>query len=130
MTKIVNQKRYSEEFKRKVMEEVRQGKWSTPYAAAKAYGVRPITISAWMDAAGLTHLRGRTVEVKTLGEVSEIHRLRKENRILREQLLDEILSHRAAVKTLEAAGREFGFAVADCRDGTLKVVAVNKPESV
>ena len=130
MTRIVNQKRYSEEFKRKVMEEVRQGKWSTPYAAAKAYGVRPITISTWMDAAGLTHLRGRTVEVKTLGEVSELHRLRKENRSLREQLLDEILSHRADVKTLEAAGREFGFVVAAYRDKTLNAVAAVRSESV
>jgi transposase-like protein len=130
MTRIVNQKRYSEEFKRKVMEEVRQGKWGTPYAAAKAYGVRPITISAWMDAAGLSHLRGRTVEVKTLSEVSELHKLRKENRRLREQLLDEILSHRADVKTLEVAGREFGFAVASYRAKALNDVAVIRPESV
>lgn len=130
MTRVVNQKRYSEEFKRKVMEEVRQGKWSTPYAAARAYGVRPITISTWMDAAGLSHLRGRTVEVKTLGEVSELHKLRKENRRLREQLLDEILCHRADIKTLEAAGREFGFAVAAYRDRTLNAVAFIKPESV
>lgn len=130
MTRVVNQKRYSEEFKRKVMEEVRQGKWSTPYAAARAYGVRPITISTWMDAAGLSHLRGRTVEVKTLGEVSELHKLRKENRRLREQLLDEILCHRADIKTLEAAGREFGFAVAAYRDRTLNAVDFIKPESV
>ena len=130
MTRVVNQKRYSEEFKRKVMEEVRQGKWSTPYAAAKAYGIRPITISTWMDAAGLSHLRGRTVEVKTLGEVSELHKLRKENMRLREQLLDEILSHRADVRTLEVAGREFGFEVAAYRDKTLNSIAVVRQERV
>lgn len=130
MTRIVNQKRYSEAFKRKVIDEFRQGKWATPYAIAHAYGMRPITASSWIDAAGLTHLRGRTVEVKTLGEVSELHKLRKENRMLREQLLDEVLSHRADVKTLEEAGREFGFAVAAYRDKVLNAVTDTRPVGV
>lgn len=109
MRRVVNQKRYSDEFKRKVIEEFRQGKWDTPYAVAKAYGMRPITVSCWIDAAGLTHLRGRTVEVKTLGEVSELRRLRKENARLRDQLLDEVLSCRMERAMLIAAGREYGF---------------------
>ena len=49
---------------------------------------------------------------------------------MREQLLDEILSHRADVKTLEVAGREFGFAVAAYRDKALNGVADIRPEGV
>ena len=94
MAKVVNLKRYSEAFKSKVMEEFRQGKWATSYAVAKAYGMRPATVRSWIDAAGLTHLRGRTVEVKTLGEASELKHLRRENRRLRDQLLDEVLACR------------------------------------
>ena len=115
MPRIVNQKRYSEEFKRKVMEEFRQGKWATPYAIARAYGMRPITAQGWIDAAGLTHLRGRTVEIKTLSEVSELHRLRKENKKLRDQLLEEVLSCREERAVLVAAGKEYGFSVAEFR---------------
>lgn len=111
-----NPKRYSEEFKRLLLEEMRQGKWRSPYAAGKAYGIRPITISSWMDAAGMTHLRHRTVEVKTLSEVSELNKLRKVNRTLRDQLLDEVLARREDLAVLDAAGRKYGFSPAVFRE--------------
>ncbi len=109
MRKAIHQKRYSEEFKRKVLDEFRQGKWATAYAVAKAYGIRGMTVTSWIDAAGLTHLRGRAVEVRTLGEVSELNRLRKENKELRNQLLDEVLACREERAMLIAAGDEYGF---------------------
>lgn len=121
MAKIVNQKKYSEAFKRKVIDEFRQGKWATPYAIAHAYGMRPITASSWIDAAGLSHLRGRTVEIKTLGEVTELHRLRKENKKLREQLLDEVLARRNEESLLTAAAAEYGFSVVEFRTKHLDV---------
>ena len=110
MPRKVNQKRYSEEFKRMLMDEIRQGKWASAHAAAKAYGISPITVSGWMDAAGLTHLRNRTVEIKTLSEVSELIKLRKANRVLRDQLLDEVLARREDLAVLDAAGKKYGFA--------------------
>lgn len=116
MPRKVNQRRYSEEFKRMLLEEIRQGKWASPYAAGKAYGIRPISISSWMDAAGMTHLRHRTVEVKTLSEVSELNKLRKVNRTLRDQLLDEVLARREDLAVLDAAGRKYGFSPAVFRE--------------
>jgi len=107
MIKIVNQKRYSGAFKRQLLEEIRTGKWSTPSAAGKAYNIRSITVSRWMDEGGLTHLRGRRMEIKTLNEQTELQRLRKENKKLREQLLNEILDHRIDQATLEIIEREF-----------------------
>lgn len=115
MPRKMQQKRYSEEFKRKVVEEFRQGKWDTPYAIARAYDMMPATARAWIDASGLTHLRSRTIEIKTLGEVSELYRLRKENKRLRDQLLDEVLSCREERAMLVAAGKEYGFSVAEFR---------------
>ena len=109
MARTVNRKRYSEEFKRKILDEYRQGKWDTPYAIARAYGKRPMTVSGWIDAAGLAYLRSRTVFVKTLGEVSELQRLRKENRKLRNQLLDEVLACRQERSLFEAAAAAYGF---------------------
>ena len=123
MPRKVNQKRYSEEFKRMLLEEMRQGEWASPHAAAKAYGIRPITVSGWMDAAGLTHLRRRTVEVKTLSEVSELVKLRRTNRILRDQLLDEVLARREDLAILDAAGRKYGFKPAVFREELRKSAA-------
>ena len=40
MTRVVNQRRYSEAFKRQVLDEIRVGKWSTPYASVRA-SLRP-----------------------------------------------------------------------------------------
>ena len=68
MSQRINQRRYSEAFKQKVLEEYRQGKWATPYEIAKAYGMSQVTAVAWIDAAGLEHLRNRRVLVHTLGE--------------------------------------------------------------
>jgi transposase-like protein len=116
MPRKVNQRRYSEEFKRLLLEEMRQGKWASPYAAGKAYGIRPVSISSWMDAAGMTHLRHRTVEIKTLSEVSELNKLRKVNRTLRDQLLDEVLARREDLAVLDAAGRKYGFSPAVFRE--------------
>ena len=109
MPRIINQKRYSEAFKRMILDEIRSGKWAAPHAAAKAYGIMPATVSGWMDAAGLTHLRRRTVEVKALSEVSELYKLRKENRSLRDRLLDEVLMRREDLSVLDAAGKKYGF---------------------
>ena len=120
MNKIYNQKRYSDEFKRKVLEEFKQGKWATPYAVAKAYNIRPITIAKWIDDAGLSHLRGRTIEIKTLSEVSELRRLRAENRKLRNHLIDEIIARREDTQVLLSASKEFSFDIVAFRN---KVIA-------
>ena len=106
-----------------LMDEMRQGKWASPHAAGKAYGIRPITVSGWMDDAGLTHLRHRTVEIKTLSEVSELAKLRKTNRTLRDQLLDEVLARREDLAVLEAAGRKYGFTPAAFREEIKKAAA-------
>ena len=116
MPRKTSQKRYSEEFKRMLMEEMRQGKWGSPRAAARAYGIGSITVLRWMDDAGMTHLRQRTVEVKTLREVSELVKLRRANRALRDQLLDEVLARREDLAVLEAAGRKYGFSPAAFRE--------------
>lgn len=123
MPRKINQKRYSEEFKRMLLEEIRQGKWASPHAAGKAYGISPITISSWMDAAGLTHLRQRTVEIKTLSEVSELIKLRRANRVLRDQLLDEVIARREDLAVLEAAGKKYGFEPAAFREELKKGTA-------
>ena len=104
-----DKKRYSEAFKLKVMEELRDGKWKTVAEAAEKYGVSASAVSYWMKRLGFEHLKGRIIYVKTTSEVDEIKRLKDENRKLRSMLADEIIDHkidevalRIACKRLDA----------------------------
>ena len=73
-----DKKRYSEAFKLKVMEELRDGKWKTVADAAQAYGVSAQGVRYWMKRLGFEHLNGRIIYVKTTSEIDEIKRLKAE----------------------------------------------------
>ena len=88
-----DKKRYSEAFKLKVMEELRDGKWKTVADAAQAYGVSVQGVRYWMKRLGFEHLNRRIIYVKTRTELDEIKRLKAENKLLRQQLADEVLDH-------------------------------------
>lgn len=96
-----------------MLEEYRQGKWATPYEIAKAYGMSQVTAVAWVDAAGLEHLRNRRVLVHTLGEVSELQRLRIENKQIRTMLVDEMIKRHDVMRMLEAAVSRLGMKVSE-----------------
>ncbi len=87
----MNQKRYSEAFKRHVCEEIKEGKWSSTNEAAKAYNIGTKTVIDWVDELGCGHLRQRRIEVKTPKEVSEIARLKAELKKTKEMFCDEVL---------------------------------------
>ena len=98
-----DKKRYSEAFKLKVMEELRDGKWTTVADAAQACGVSAQGVRYWMERLGFEHLNGRTIYVKTASEIDEIKRLRTEVRQLKERLADEVLDHKIDEAALRIA---------------------------
>lgn len=102
-------KRYSQGFKLKVMEELRDGKWKTVAEAALAYGVTPKSIRNWMKRLGFDYLNGRIIYVKTRAELDEIKRLKDENKRLKMQLADEILDHKIDEVALQIACRNLGI---------------------
>ena len=106
---LPGQKRYSEAFKLKVMEELRDGKWKSIGEASIAYGVSTTGISKWMKALGFEYLKGRMIYVKTHSELDEIKRLKSELKRLKMQLADEILNHKIDEVTLEIACRRLGI---------------------
>ena len=106
---LPGQKRYSEAFKLKVMEELRDGKWKSIAEASLAYGVSTTGISKWMKALGFEYLKGRMVYVKTHSELDEIKRLREEVKRLKIQLADEILDHKIDKVTLDIACQRLGI---------------------
>ena len=106
---LPSQKRYSEAFKLKVMEELRDGKWKTIGEASVAYGVSTTGISKCMKALGFEYLKGRMIYVKTHTELDEIKRLKAENRRLKQQLADEVLGRKIEEVTLRFACRSLGI---------------------
>ena len=105
---IKDKKRYSEAFKLKVLEEIRDGKWKTATEASLAYGLGPTTVYPWMRKLGFEHLNGRIIYVKTTSEVDEIKRLKAEVRKLKERLADEVLDHKIDEVALRIACRNLG----------------------
>ena len=103
-----DKKRYSEAFKLKVMEELRDGKWKTVADAAQAYGVSETGVRYWMKTLGFAHLNGRMIYVKTTTEIDEIKRLKAENKRLKERLADEVLDHKIDEVALRIACRNLG----------------------
>ena len=53
--------RYSEAFKLKVMEELRDAKWKSVKEAATAYGIAEMSVYNWMHKLGFEHLKGRYI---------------------------------------------------------------------
>jgi len=99
---------YSDAFKRKVLEEIKNGKWESASEAARAYGMHKQIICTWMDKYGYGHLKGRRYKVVTLEEKDLLAELKAENKKLRSMLLDEIVAHRVDEATMMVACRELG----------------------
>lgn len=64
--------RYSEAFKIKVMEELRDKKWKSVKEAATAYGIAEMSVYNLMHKLGFGHLKGRLIYVKTRTETDRI----------------------------------------------------------
>lgn len=103
--------RYSEAFKLKVMEELRDAKWKSVKEAATAYGIAEMSVYNWMRKLGFEHLKGRIVYVKTRTELDRIRELEAEVVRLRQALADEVLDHRLDEAFLRIACRRAGTTV-------------------
>jgi len=104
----MQQKRYSEAFKRYVCEEIKNCKWSSTCEAASAYNIRNTTVARWLDDLGYAHIRQRTIHVSTPTEVSELAKLKAEIKQLKAQLFDAMLDSRIERATLKVACKQLG----------------------
>lgn len=107
--------RYSEAFKLKVLEELRDAKWKTVLEAAQAYGVSSAAIYKWMHKLGFEYLKGRLIIVKTKTELDRIKELEAQVLQLKQSLADEVLEHKIDVEFLKIACKRAGTTVKDLK---------------
>ena len=70
--------RYSEAFKRQVVEEIATGKYSSVYQAQQAYGIRGnATVTKWIRKYGRDDLLPRRIRIETMEEIDQLKEARK-----------------------------------------------------
>ena len=104
----MQQKRYSDAFKRHVCEEIKRGKWTSTREAASAYNITNKTVAKWLDTLGYAHIRQRVTHVNTPEEASETARLKAEIKQLKAQLFDVMLEDRINRAALKVACAQLG----------------------
>ena len=83
---------YSDDFRRKVVQEVVSGKWTGFTHAQRVYGIKgSVTVRNWMERYGYGHLLERIVVMKSSEEVNEVKKLTAEVKRLKESLADVYL---------------------------------------
>lgn len=110
-----DKKRYSEAFKLRIMEELRDGKWKSATEAARAYGIAEMSVYNWMHKLGFEHLKGRLIYVKTRTELDRIKELEEQVLRLKQTLADEVLDHKLDQAFLRIACQRAGTTVEEIK---------------
>ena len=104
--------RYTECFKRQVVDEIEAGRFESAGEARRHYGIGgSTTVMKWIRRYGKNHLLPKVIIVQTPDEKREIERLRKELTQAKAALGDQQIRQWIVEKQLELAGREYGFEV-------------------
>ncbi len=106
--------RYSEAFKRQVVEEISSGKFSSAYKAEKAYGIRGnATVTKWIRKYGREDLLPRRIRIETMEEIDQLKEARTRIRELEAALADAHIDHCLEHAFLEIACERMGTGLAD-----------------
>ena len=105
--------RYSEAFRRRVVEALETGECASVSAAQRRYGIGgAMTIGKWVRRLGKNHLLAKVVRVETIDEQREVERLRAQVRALEHALAQTRMQQLVAEAQLEVVCREQGLDVA------------------
>lgn len=86
--------RYSEAFKRQVVDEVARGKYSSPYKAQQAYAIRgTTTVYKWIRKYGREDLLPKRIRIETMEEIDHLKEARKRIKELEAALADAHIDH-------------------------------------
>ena len=86
--------RYSEAFKKQVVDEIARGKFTSSYKAQKAYGIRgQMTVTKWIRKYGREDLLSKRIRIETMEEVDHLKAARKRIKELEAALADAHIDH-------------------------------------
>lgn len=101
--------RYSEAFKRQVVDELERGKHATVASASRAYGINGSeTVLAWVRKYGRADLLPKVVRIQTLKERDELKEARKRIRDLEAAVADAHIDYCLEKGFLQAACDRLG----------------------
>ena len=100
--------RYSDCFKRSVIEEIEKNGLSIEECRRKYAIGGATTIQKWLKKYGKNHLLNKIVRVETIDEIQEINALKKENKALKEAFANLSLKNLVLETYLEEFGKETG----------------------
>lgn len=106
--------RYSEAFKRQVVDEIARGKFSSTYKAMQAYGIRGAeTVTNWIKKHGRSDLLPKRIRIETMNEVDHLKAARKRIKELEAALADAHIDHCLEHAFLEIACERMDIPLAD-----------------
>lgn len=106
--------RYSEAFKRQVVDEIARGKFSSPYKAQQAYGIRGnATVAKWVRKYGREDLLPKRMRIETMEEADQLKESRKRIKELEAALADAHIDHCLEHAFLEIACERLGTGLDD-----------------
>ena len=106
--------RYSEAFKRQVVAELEEGKFSSIGEAKRVYGIRGgATVSQWIRKYGSEGILPKKVKIETLKERDELKEARKRIRQLEAALADAHIDCSLGDSYLKIACERLGIDVSD-----------------
>jgi transposase-like protein len=101
--------RYSEGFKRQLVKEFEEGKFSSMDQARKAYQIKGCrTVPRWIAQYGNPSIQPRILRIETMKEKNEIQEARKRIRELEAALSDAHIDHTLGEAYLEIACERMG----------------------
>lgn len=81
--------RYSEAFRKQVVDEIARGKFSSAYKAQRAYGIRGSeTVVKWIKKYGREDLLPKRIRIETMKEIDQLQAARKRIKELETALAD------------------------------------------
>ena len=90
--------RYSDAFKRQVVDEIGRGRFVSIASAMRAYGIcGQATVSRWIKTYGREELLPRRIRIESMNEMDELkaakHRIRELEAALADAHIDQCLEH-------------------------------------
>ena len=101
-------KRYSENFKLKVLSEIESGRYNKK-EATRVYGFSDATLQNWIRRYSKFELLNQRVRIETMEEKDRIKALEEENRKLKQILADKDLKLLVSDSMLEVLRKQMGL---------------------